>query len=190
MSAEPTVPTGSRRGARLGVLLAVLTTLFLVAGTGPAQAHDALLEATPAADQVLATAPSEVQLGFSGAPVPLGTEVLVLGPDGADVASGAAEVRGSTVVQQLSDTLAAGAYTVEWRSTSSDGHPLSGSYTFTVTTGTSAPATSAADPSLAAAGARTPDEPAGGGPSVGWLLVGALALGAVAAVAVRLRRRS
>ena len=174
----------------MGVLFAALTALVLAAGVGPASAHDALIDATPASGAALTTAPAEVELGFSAAPVPLGTEVLVLGPDGGTVSAGAPEIRGTTVVQQLSGSLPAGDYTVEWRSTSSDGHPLEGSYGFTVTTGTSAAATSDLDPSLAAAGTRTPAQPAGGGPSAGWLLAGALALGVVAVLAIRLRRRT
>jgi len=172
------------------MLLAALTAFLLGTGVGPAQAHDALLSSTPASEAALSTAPSAVELEFSAAPVPLGTQVLVLGPDGETVSAGAAELRGTTVVQQLSGSLPAGAYTVEWRSTSSDGHPLAGSYGFTVATGAapSAPAPSAA--SLAATGAGTPAQSAAGGPPVGWLVAGALALGAVAVLAARLRRRA
>jgi len=195
MTAALTVPTGlrSRAGVRLGLLLGALTALFLLTGTGPAQAHDALLRSNPATDAVVPTAPTTVELEFSNQPVPLGTEVLVLGPDGETVSTGPAEIRDTTVVQELSASLPAGAYTVEWRSTSSDGHPLAGSYGFTVAAGTSpsAAATTPSAASLEAAGAGTPTQPAGDGPSVGWVLAGAVVLGAVAVLlARRLRSRS
>ena len=192
MTAARAVPSGprSRPGLRSGLLLAALTALFLGAGTGSAQAHDTLLGSTPATDASVTTAPATVELEFSNQPVPLGTEVLVVGPDGETVSAGPAEIRGTTVVQQLAEQLPAGAYAVEWRSTSSDGHALAGGYGFTVTAGTP-PSTAAGTPSAApleAAGAGTA-APDGDGPSVGLLLAGALAVGAIGAVALLLTRR-
>ncbi|OMQ14378.1 hypothetical protein A7K94_0217055, partial [Modestobacter sp. VKM Ac-2676] len=115
-------------------LLAVLTTVVLAVGTAPAQAHDGLVRSTPAAGAALPAAPTAVELDFSGAPLPLGTQVLVTGPGGT-VSAGAPEIRGTSVLQSLSADVPAGSYTVQWRSTSSDGHPVEGTYGFTVTPG-------------------------------------------------------
>ena len=152
--------TASRSAGRGGTsgqcaaraLLGVAATALLV-GTGPAvaQAHDGLVSTSPAPEGAVAAAPSTVELRFTGEPLPLGTQVLVTGPDGAPVSEGPAEIRGTAVVQQLVDALPAGAYRVEWRSTSSDGHPLSGTYGFTVAEGTSPPA---AAPPVEEAGTR------------------------------------
>ena len=43
-------------------------------------------------------------------------------------------------MQPIDDAAKAGTYRVEWRSTSSDGHPLSGTFDFTVTEGAAAAA--------------------------------------------------
>ena len=104
---------------------------------------------SPAAGATVAEAPDALELEFTGEPLPLGTLVAVTGPDGAPVSSGEAEIRGTTVVQPIDDDLPAGAYRVEWRSTSSDGHPLSGTFDFTVTEGDAAPPRPATSPAPA-----------------------------------------
>jgi len=180
----------------VGALLAVL----LGAGTSPAQAHDALVGTVPLNTEILTAAPSTVALTFTGDPLPLGTEVLVVGADGARVSTGAAEIRGTTVVQALAESVPVGDYTVEWRSTSSDGHPLTGTFTFAVAAGSS-PATpdpAAGSPAAGTTGATetapataSADRPADDGLPTVRLVAGVLALGALGAlVAVGLRRRA
>jgi len=197
MTDAPAVPRPRRvlAGPRPGQALAlgVLTVVLLLIGAPPAQAHDALVRSTPAADAVVPTAPATVELQFAGTPQPLGTEVLVVGPDGAQVSSGAAEIRGTSVVQELTGLVPSGDYTVQWRSTSSDGHPLTGTFGFAVSAGSTPVAGSATSASVAPV-ARAPETPAttaagGSGSPVGWLVAGLVALGAVGLV-VRLRRRA
>ncbi|GAA4734476.1 hypothetical protein GCM10023328_12980 [Modestobacter marinus] len=223
MTAPRALPLGHRAsaGPRRGpaVLVGLLTVLLLAVGMPSAQAHDALVRSSPAPSSAVPVAPSAVELEFSGTPLPLGTEVLVLGPDGGAVSTGAAQIRGTTVVQPLSAGLPAGSYTVEWRSTSSDGHPLTGSWGFTVATG-SAPAPAAdsdpapaagsdsatgtdADPTSAADAAPAATSAAAAAPAAtsaaaaasdsslpaGWLLGGVLALGAAAVLVVVPLRR-
>ncbi|WP_222194944.1 copper resistance CopC family protein [Modestobacter italicus] len=211
--AVPSTPLVAAIRARAVALLAVLTVLLLAAGTGPARAHDGLVATSPGADAAVA-APREVELEFTGTPLPLGTQVVVTGPDSASVSAGDAEIRGTSVVQALADELAAGSYTVQWRSTSSDGHALSGTFGFTVAPGPAADAgtgSAAAAPSDAAAAGddavagadpagvgsdpaqpqAAADRAAGDGLAVGWLGAGALLVGAVALlVRGRLRRRA
>lgn len=182
-------------GPRSGpVLLAgLLTVLLLGIGATPARAHDALVDSSPSAGAAVPAAPSAVELEFTGTPLPLGTEVLVLGPDGAVVSTGAAEIRDTTLVQSLTAELPAGNYAVQWRSTSSDGHPLTGSWNFTVAAG-SAPAPDVAAPDVAAPDAAPPSAVAAAAADpvlpVGWLVGGVLALGAAAALVLgRLRSR-
>ena len=177
-----------RRRAGQVLLGLVATALFVGAGSAVALAHDGLVSSSPASDGVLSTASPAVELRFTGEPLPLGTQVVVTGSDGTSVSDGPAEIRGTAVVQPLVDPVPAGAYRVEWRSTSSDGHPLSGSYDFTVS-----PAAADAPAAPVAAGSPT----AGGGgdgdaglpavyPLAGVGLLGALGL----LTARRLRRRS
>lgn len=110
------------------------TAALLLALPRPAHAHDGLVDTTPAGSTTVAAPPS-VELEFTGEPLPLGTLVTVTGPDGAAAADGPAEVVGTTVVQPLAGDLPAGGYRVDWRSTSSDGHALSGTFGFTVAEG-------------------------------------------------------
>jgi methionine-rich copper-binding protein CopC len=121
------------------LLLAGAAAVALVLGpVGSAAAHDVLVGTAPGQDAAVETAPAGVTLRFSDAPQSLGTEVVVRGPGGAAVSEGAALVDGSAVRQSLRDGLPAGTYTVDWRATSADGHPLSGTFAFTVTEGASA----------------------------------------------------
>ncbi len=145
----PASPSRVRRTAvrRIAAQLAgFLAAAVLVLGSGAnaARAHDALTGATPAQDATVDTSPSQVSLQFSQAPQALGTQVLVSGPDGEPASEGAVEVEGTRVIQPLVSDLPAGSYTVHWRVSSADGHPLSGSFTFAVAHG-------------AAAGANAPD---------------------------------
>ena len=207
MSAPRALP--SRRRSLAGprrwqvLLVGALTAVLLGAGTLPAQAHDALVGTVPLNTETLTAAPSTVELSFTAEPLPLGTEVRVVGPDGVQASDGPAEIRGTTVVQPLAGQLPAGDYSVEWRSTSSDGHALTGELAFTIapstpaaaaptasagtTTGTAEPGTAvAADPQPAAATAR-----AAPGLPTGWVVAAVVALAALGAlVAVRLRRRA
>ena len=185
-------PAGPRRWQAL--LVGVLAAAFVGATTLPASAHDGLVDTVPLNTEVLTTAPSTVELRFTAEPLPLGTEVLVLGPDGAQASTGPAEIRDTSVVQALAPSLPAGDYRVEWRSTSSDGHALTGSLAFTVAAGSqaaAAPATPAGTTVTADPQPASSDRPVGGGLPTGWLVAAAVALAGIGAfVAVRLRRRA
>ena len=185
------------------LLVGTLAAVLLGAGTLPAQAHDALVGTVPLNTEVLTTAPATVELTFTEEPLPLGTEVRVVGPDGALVSTGPAEIRGTTVVQALAGSIPAGDYDVEWRSTSSDGHGLTGTLAFTVATSTPAAAGttqaatgggSTAEPGTAVVADPQPAaaaEPAGSNPTTGWLVAAAVVLAVLGALlALRLRRRA
>ena len=115
----------------IAVLVAAL--ILLVAGSGSATAHANLVETDPADGATLETAPSEVTLTFSEN---VGNgHVAVTAPSGKQVRT--TNVR--TVDHVLSGDVASsderGRYTVAYRIVSSDGHPISGEFTFTTTTG-------------------------------------------------------
>ncbi len=172
------------------VLVPVAAGAALLLGASPALAHDGLIGTSPATAATVAAGPDVIELQFTGEPLPLGTLVAVTGPDGAPVSDGPAEIEGTTVVQPLAADLPAGAYRVDWRSTSSDGHPLSGTFDFTVTAG-STPAAStpvAASPASEARSAPAPDQ---NDIALVWLVGGAVVLlGLGAVVVTRLRRRA
>ena len=118
----------------------------------PAVAHDELVSTSPADGTTVSSAPAEVLLVFGEPPVALGSEVQVLGPDGANVSAGALVLDGSTVRQALRAERPQGAYRVQWRVTSDDGHTVTGEFTFTAAAAAAAAAVATAAPGTAAPG--------------------------------------
>ncbi|MDM7854903.1 copper resistance CopC family protein [Cellulomonas alba] len=125
-----TLRTAARR---LGALVAVLLTTggVLVAGAASAQAHDELVGTDPADGSTVAVAPDHVTLTFGEPAQELGTEIVVTAADGTRVSVGRPSLADDTVTQALADSRPDGRYTVKWRVTSADGHPVSGTFTFT-----------------------------------------------------------
>ncbi|MEO5743314.1 MAG: copper resistance CopC family protein [Terracoccus sp.] len=107
----------------------VLVAVVALAFPSLASAHDVLQKTAPADGTTLATMPSTVSLQFAEPPLAIGTQVIVKGPDG-DVASGKPTIEGNSVVQAVSPTAPAGGYTVTYRVTSEDGHPVTGTFSF------------------------------------------------------------
>jgi len=128
---RPSLPATTLR-ARLGAALGVLGlgALLVVAGAPAAQAHNALRETSPADGTTVLFTPDRVTLTFDAPATALGTELVVTAADGTVVSAGPAELVDSTVAQPLAGTLPAGAYTVRWRVTSADGHPIEGTFGF------------------------------------------------------------
>lgn len=110
--------------------IAVAATVVFAAG--PAAAHARLVSATPAPNSTVA-ATRTVSLTFSEHTVPAfsGFDVVTAAGEKVGVRPSVAE-DGKTLTGTLARPLAAGAYRVEWRIASSDGHRMTGSYTFTV----------------------------------------------------------
>jgi methionine-rich copper-binding protein CopC len=125
-----------------------------VAAAPAAQAHATLLRTNPAKEALLPRAPEEVVLTFSETPIGIGTTVRVAGPD-AVVSLGQPRVIDNTVHQTLSRGLGGGRYIVTWRVTSDDGHPVSGTFAFTVEGTSSQSASRSAAPSATTAAHKT-----------------------------------
>jgi methionine-rich copper-binding protein CopC len=135
--------TGRIRPAA-GLLLAVVLALGGVLATATAaSAHDRLESASPKPGSAVAAPPAAVTLTYSEAVFRLGGRVQVVGPAG-DVADGQPQFKDKVVTQPIRPDAPGGTYTVRWQVTSSDGHPIAGTYTFTIrqaaATATSAPA--------------------------------------------------
>jgi copper transport protein len=110
--------------------LALLATL---AAPAAASAHATLVQESPGLRQRLERAPARVVLTFDQ-PVDLVREALVvLDAKGRDVARSVRSIKvRRELVATLPKALPTGAYTVRWRALSSDGHVVSGVYTFGV----------------------------------------------------------
>ncbi|WP_426310406.1 copper resistance CopC family protein [Cellulosimicrobium sp. E-16] len=118
-------------------LTAALTTL----AAAPASAHDRMLTSDPADGSQLATPPTAITLTFNTEPLPVEPQVVVSDSAGTVVTQGAPTIEGSTATLALDPAVALGGdtYTVAWRVVSSDGHPIEGTFAFTVAAQPEAP---------------------------------------------------
>jgi methionine-rich copper-binding protein CopC len=110
--------------AAVGVAVAVLPA--------PASAHSVLLGTSPADGAAVTTMTSEVTLTFNEPVMGRFSTVAVTGPDGVAYGDGALQVI-DNIVHQPVFPLRSGNYQVAWRVVSADGHPVSGTFAFTVT---------------------------------------------------------
>ena len=134
------------------LLSLVLAVGLLAAFPAVARAHDVLERTNPADGTTVRTLPSAVELTFAEQPVAVGAQVLVAGPSG-HLESGAPVIDGRTVRQAIDPSAPAGAYTVTYRVTSGDGHPVTGTIRFFALVGL--------DGSTATAGPSVHVQPAG-----------------------------
>ncbi|MBB3601253.1 hypothetical protein FHT40_000886 [Mycolicibacterium sp. BK556] len=134
------------------VIRRVLATLLLVvgmamAGTAVAWAHAVRVAADPTPDSSVTTAPARVSATFNEQLHPDFAAMTVVGPDGNLWSDGTPQVQGAVVSVGVRPLGPAGLYTVNYRVTSADGHVVSGSWSFTLTTaGTGTPGPSASAP--------------------------------------------
>ncbi|WP_054248158.1 copper resistance CopC family protein [Rhodococcus opacus] len=116
---------------RVITLLAVTATALLL-GAGSAQAHSELISSSPAADSVLDFGPPGVELVFNQNIQNQFVNVSVTAPDGTQVGQGEPSVQGAKVLLPVVDGIGSGQYTVGYRVISEDGHPITGTYSFTL----------------------------------------------------------
>ncbi|WP_243769607.1 copper resistance CopC family protein [Amycolatopsis acidicola] len=167
-----------------GVSLVFVLGALLLAGTRAADAHNVLESSSPAAGASLTASPSTVELTFNE-PIESGfNELVVTGPDKTSQwQNGAATVSAEKISVPLRPLGPAGEYTVAYHIVSEDGHPVSGSYTFTLTVaGTGTPAQGQS----AVAGAPAGDESTV--PVWVWVAGGVVLLGAGVVIARRIAR--
>lgn len=120
--------------------LAIIAGMFL--GAMPASAHDELVSSNPASGAQIDALPTEIVLTFSESLLAEqgATAVAVTDAAGRDLTGGDPVLDGAQVTQPLAPgDEASGVITVIWRVASSDGHPISDEFTFTVGGGAQAP---------------------------------------------------
>jgi len=187
------------KAAHLPLLLLVLPAVLLPAD--PAAAHTQLTATAPANGATAPATTDRLVLSFDEPVRADLARIAVTGPGGATAALGAPAGTGTDVVQRLRAPLPAGAWTAAYRVLSADGHPVSGTFAFTVV-----PARRPTAPTPMAAVATPPEA----GPPVAEptsravadrapadsdmspvlaLGVGAVVIGALAAAVVLVRRR-
>lgn len=116
----------------------LLVALILWIGLPPpsAFAHAGLISSTPESGAHLAVLPSQVELEFGENLLTLGdaqTNVLVVkDPDGIQIDKSDSTISGRFLSVRLDSNSKAGTFTVDWRIVSEDGHPVEGSFQFSV----------------------------------------------------------
>lgn len=115
------------RGALLGLVLMVL-------GSGPASAHAALVGSDPADGTSRESAPTSITLTFNEN-IAKRAFVAVAAPDGTQLAVSDVRAVDRTVTATVAVGDQRGRYSASYRVVSADGHPVTGTLTYDVTTG-------------------------------------------------------
>jgi copper resistance protein C len=126
---DQTVTLRVRRAAALAAV--VLGVAGLSAWRAPFHLH--LVKSTPAANASVSTAPDSIRLWFSQAPELKLTTVKMTGPSSTAIAlTPLSKGDSALVVAGVKGKMAAGAYSVTWRTMSKDGHVVRGTFAFKV----------------------------------------------------------
>jgi methionine-rich copper-binding protein CopC len=134
------------RTAAVSLLLAAIAFAATLTA-GAASAHAARVSVDPAENAAVSTGPAHVRATFNEDLQTTFAAMTVVGPDGNLWSSGQPQVQGAVVSVGVRPLGPIGNYTVNYRVTSADGHVVSGSWSFRLTTpGTGTPGP-AAEPS-------------------------------------------
>jgi copper transport protein len=109
-----------------------LVSLAALVLPASALAHASLIHEYPAFRQRLAQSPREITLRFDQSVTVLPHSIIVLTPDGKNLAAAPRAVPAKHAVVARLPKLPRGPYTVRWQAMSNDGHIVSGVYTFGV----------------------------------------------------------
>jgi copper transport protein len=112
--------------------LLLIVALTVLAVPAKSFAHATLLDPSPEYRQRLSAGPTTVVLRFDQAVTAFPDSIVVRSAQGLVVSDDAASGADAQVVLAPVRSLPRGAYTVRWHVLSSDGHPISGLYTFGV----------------------------------------------------------
>ena len=111
----------------------MLAGAVVLLAAAPASAHASLVRTSPADGSKVVTAPRVVSLTFSEN---VGSAfVAVTAPDGSPVRTSQVRSVDEMVTASVASSDQRGKYTLAYRVVSADGHPVSGTVTFTTTTG-------------------------------------------------------
>jgi hypothetical protein len=177
------------RAARVAAV-AVLAGLAFAGLATPALAHNSLVDSSPKDKASVEVGPTSIELTFDQ-PVQGGQDInslAVLDPQGNHWESGAPSVSGNSVSAPIRPLGPAGEYSVGWRVLSSDGHPVQGKFTFTLSkagNGTPTPPDELAKFTNSTAGARA-GAAEGGVPTWVWIAGAVLLLGLGVVLALRM----
>jgi methionine-rich copper-binding protein CopC len=166
------------------VLVAAVCAVLSLTGAGVASAHATRTAADPADGAQLTAGPQRVSATFNEAMQPAFAAMTVVGPDGNLWSVGDPKVEGAVISVGLRPLGPSGTYTVNYRATSADGHVVSGSWSFGLTTsGAGTPGS----PATSGGTASTTEPPDDGIPAWPFLVVAVLLVAPAVWWAVRRR---
>ena len=119
----------------IAAVLVALSTVFFASTA--ASAHTDLVSSDPTADSVIGSAPASVELTFGEELMNMAgsesaNQVQVANSAKERVDTGKVKIDGAKISIDLKPDLALDTYAVTYRVVSADGHPIEGSYKFTV----------------------------------------------------------
>jgi methionine-rich copper-binding protein CopC len=159
-----------------GIVASGITAGSVAVGATPAFAHDELIGSNPKDGSAVVAAPRKVTLYFEEPPGAGPTSLRVVGPSGEQVVAGPAAISGAALSAPLRRLTAKGRYRITFSVMSDDGHPVSGTLTFTLAgAATDAPASAA-------------ERPAHPSSMLGWIAGGTVAFAVAVALTVVARR--
>lgn len=123
-----------KKGAFLAVGAVVVVVLAFGSAPAVTTLHLKLDKSTPEADQILRQAPEKIVLEFSEKPeLPVSRISLAADHGDPKLLEVARSEEDETVLwAAFEEPLSDGVYTVNWATSSADGHPIRGEFTFTV----------------------------------------------------------
>jgi copper transport protein len=170
--------------ARRVTLLAALAVLFSLLFAAPAAAHAELVNTTPANGDQLTRPPTEIQMTFTESVNLVDDGIRLIDHVGATVPTPGPTVAAQTVTWPMPADLPEGPYVVTWRVVSSDGHPISGAFSFGVgTAAATVPGSFTGTDTPDTAGGAVATAPTAPWPVVAIRMVGYLAFALFAGVA-------
>lgn len=129
-AARPPATAPVRMLAGVVTALALATGATLLTGA-PATAHDSIVGTSPEDGAVLDAAPTSIAVTLSDAPQAIAPRMIVTDEAGSIVLDEEPVLTDRSASAEL-PALENGTYQVAWRVVSSDGHPIQGTYSFTV----------------------------------------------------------
>ena len=116
---------------RLVVVLALLICVMGATATA-ASAHTELLKSNPADGSTLSSVPAVITLTFNEPVLDQGASIVAKAADGTAIRLDAVTVADAEVGATWPQTAGEGRYTISWRAVADDGHPVTGSFVFTI----------------------------------------------------------
>ena len=174
---------------RTRTALLVVLILWIGLPLPLAFAHAGLVSSTPKSGARLTALPTEVKLEFGENLLTLGdaqTNVMVVkDPDGVQIDRSDSSISGRFLSASLDPSDKGGTFTVDWRIVSEDGHPVEGSYQFSVESSPTVTAVVSPSPTISSSSIASTQEIADGEKTNFWkqyqsrILLGVLFLVAI-----------